>query len=311
MLIRVGIALLILCGVALAQSPPNQPIIDQPSTQDSKEKTGEQQNKSQQQPITVNIVPAQKTETERAEEAADRRNKAETDAKLTEYTGQLADFTRGLFYATVVLGFATLGLLVIGILQSRDVKESVSAAKSAVIESKNANRISRDALVVENRAWLELDLRFEGAVRIENGLLTMTYYVTVKNFGKTPALNPRVSFDHILHPGDKDAEMARNVIEQSAVIAPFCPYIVRDETQTAPGYSGGKTIGSEPSDFGVPRIYACVRYRVIGSIEDHVTFRGFDLFARTPTGGGQFLRDSPNKSDIPLSVLKTGGGFIS
>ncbi|MEI9804341.1 MAG: hypothetical protein WDN48_07610 [Pseudolabrys sp.] len=70
MLIRVGIALLILCGVALAQSPPNQPIIDQPSTQDSKEKTGEQQNKSQQQPITVNIVPAQKTETERAEEAA-------------------------------------------------------------------------------------------------------------------------------------------------------------------------------------------------------------------------------------------------
>ncbi|MEI9804342.1 MAG: hypothetical protein WDN48_07615 [Pseudolabrys sp.] len=116
--------------------------------------------------------------------AADRRNKAETDAKLTEYTGQLADFTRGLFYATVVLGFATLGLLVIGILQSRDVKESVSAAKSAVIESKNANRISRDALVVENRAWLELDLRFEGAVRIENGLLTMTYYVTVKTSEK-------------------------------------------------------------------------------------------------------------------------------
>src|ERR1700694_2587603 len=84
-----------------------------------------------------------------AEESEDRRKKAETDAKLADYTGELAFFTKGLFVATVILGMATIGLLVAAFFQSRDMKASIVAAQRSADAAMQA--------IGAGRAWLTLN----------------------------------------------------------------------------------------------------------------------------------------------------------
>jgi hypothetical protein len=156
MLIRIAIALLILCGVAFAQSPQNQPRIEQPATQDSDNKRAEQQPKSALPPIVVNVNPAPKTDAERNEEAEDRRKKAATDAKLTEYTGELAFFTKGLFVATVVLAIATFGLLIAAFRQSRDTKASVAVAQAAAEAAKKSADTAEKDLIASHKPLITI-----------------------------------------------------------------------------------------------------------------------------------------------------------
>ena len=47
-------------------------------------------------------MPAPKTEAEAAEERRERAVKAELDQKLVNLTGELAEFTRGLFRSDVI-----------------------------------------------------------------------------------------------------------------------------------------------------------------------------------------------------------------
>ncbi len=226
MLSRVLIALFLLSCAAFAQSP-NQSVVEQPATQNTKQDGSAQKDAAAQPPIIVNIIPAQKTETDRAEEAKDRRDKAETDAKLAEYTGQLADFTRLLFYATVVLGVATVGLFVLGFCQSRDVKASVKAAKiSAAATVKQANvathvltNIERPYLFISdvNRLEIERLEYFDQEIGEWSELqFTLTYSVT--NHGKIPAIikNVRVG----LQVGEKPRKPDKAEATHTLVMAP-------------------------------------------------------------------------------------------
>jgi len=59
----------------------------------------------------------------------------------------LARFTKGLFFATVVLAIATIGLLVAAFVQSRDMKNSIEAATRSADRSDHVN--------AEKVTWLE------------------------------------------------------------------------------------------------------------------------------------------------------------
>jgi hypothetical protein len=74
------------CGslACFAQSKQDQPSIEQPAAKTSQPESGKEQHQTQQSPIIVNVTPTPKTETERAEEAEDRRRKAEMDSKLVD-----------------------------------------------------------------------------------------------------------------------------------------------------------------------------------------------------------------------------------
>lgn len=133
---------LLMTGHAQAQSNRSQWRVPQPNAETQKERANDQRG-ADQSPLTVKVIPTPKTDAEREEEAKERREKAETDRKLAEYTGVLALFTKGLFYATVVLGIGMIGLAWFGFMQFRVMKASMAAAQTAA----NAAMLSARAAI--------------------------------------------------------------------------------------------------------------------------------------------------------------------
>jgi hypothetical protein len=178
-------------ATTVAQSKRNQSRIKQPPAQVTKSESGKEQPQPQQPPIIVNIVPAPKTDAERAEEAEERRNKSETDAKLAEYTRELALFTKGLFYATTVLGIATIGLLIAAFIQSREMKNSIAVSdKIAEAAIKSAN-VAEQALLMAETPYLVPEITdcrvrtsADSIYEIDLGN-TVTFHIN--NYGRTPA----------------------------------------------------------------------------------------------------------------------------
>ncbi len=118
--------MLVLCvaGVVRSQQPPSHGVDKaeptKPQTQAQPDTRG-----TSDAPIVVKVLPAEKSEADHAREAEEKAAKArETAAKehldidLVRYTSQLADYTLGLFVATAVLVFATIGLLIVTAFQA-------------------------------------------------------------------------------------------------------------------------------------------------------------------------------------------------
>jgi hypothetical protein len=175
----------VISATALAQSKRNQSRIKQPPSQITNPESSKEQPQPQQPPIIVNVAPAPKTDAERAEEADERRNKSEIDANLADYTRELALFTKGLFYATTVLGIATIGLLIAAFFQSRDMKSSIAIADKAANAARKAAQIAEDALTKVERPYIFV-------IGVERFGIDQTSKVIVKfiaaNYGKTPAV---------------------------------------------------------------------------------------------------------------------------
>jgi hypothetical protein len=133
----------------------------------------------------VQILEAS-SESERADEAKEReriaeseRKKENSDADLVKYTEELARFTKGLFIATVILGTATIGLLVAATFQARLTRKSISLASAELISTHRPKlRIRRIILT----GFFE---RFD-AEMISHGD-DVNAEITIVNVGGTPA----------------------------------------------------------------------------------------------------------------------------
>ena len=189
-----GFALgLVLTGGSLAQSQrrPQQMGIKQPTTTISQEKSHEEQRGTEKSPLIVKVAPAQKTDTERADETKERermaeaeRNKIKADSDIVKYTGELASFTRYLFYATVALGIATIGLLVAAYFQSRDTKRAIIAAERSADAAKEAVTLSDKTAKLQLRAYVhvaDVNILYMDSEWCPN------IRIRVKNYGQTPA----------------------------------------------------------------------------------------------------------------------------
>ncbi len=159
---------LALIGDSLAQSKwPSPPPRPEPSQQEQSHPGGDQQSPAPNQqaapqlPPIINIMPAPKTEAEAAEERRERGLKAELDRKLVDLTGELAEFTRGLFIATVILAVATIGLLIataglayFAYRQSRDMKASIAVSGAAAKAAQKSAEVAEKSLFEANRPFI-------------------------------------------------------------------------------------------------------------------------------------------------------------
>jgi hypothetical protein len=80
--------------------------LNQTQNRESQQQAAPDNHETQQIPLVIKELPRERT----PEETRQRQEKAELDRKLTEYTSDLADYTKALFSATVVLAIVT-GLL--------------------------------------------------------------------------------------------------------------------------------------------------------------------------------------------------------
>jgi hypothetical protein len=191
MIARVFVASLLFLQAASAQQLLNdQTRVEQPAAQNTNNKTQEQRPEVAPQPIIVNVAAPEKTDQDRENEAKERRQKSELDSKLTEYTGELAFFTKGLFVATVVLAIATVALGVFAFLQSRDMKASIRVAAKgarAAGEAANAAHAQVELTDIHFKRLERPYVYIYGVHRFIAGAENAGAQYTVANFGKTPA----------------------------------------------------------------------------------------------------------------------------
>jgi hypothetical protein len=178
-----------LTATAFAQSEQDQSPVEREPTVRATQPKSDTEQQPKQPPIIVNVAPAPKTDTERAEEAEDRHKKAETDAKLANYIGEVALFTKALFVATLVLGLAIIGLFIFAIIQSAGMKASIAVAAKAAEEAKNTNVLTRNIFVSEQRPWLLWQIPEIVDITNDGRHLQMKFSVKLQNIGKTAALN--------------------------------------------------------------------------------------------------------------------------
>jgi hypothetical protein len=168
--------------IGLSQEPtPRDDVTAQPEQakpESTQQVPASDQPQAAQPPIIVNVLPAPKSEEERAEEAKERREKAELDRQLVKLTGELTFFTAALFYATGALAIATILLVAFAFRQSRDTQASIAIAK----QSADAATLNAKAAVAAERAYIAGGVNFRNEHPGDHMML-----VTMGNYGKTPA----------------------------------------------------------------------------------------------------------------------------
>lgn len=153
-------------GIAKSNPPQNKATHSaQPNKTD--------QRGTEETPVIIKISPAQKSETETAEDAKERQEKAELDRKLVDFNRDLAYYTKVLAWVAGLQFLALVGQVIF--------------LRLAFRESKRAADIARDAMVAGERAFVfatqvnsfwELD---QGT-----GLYHWRFRPTWQNSGDTP-----------------------------------------------------------------------------------------------------------------------------
>jgi hypothetical protein len=177
-------------GIALSQQPPPSPSIpsqqEQAQTEPSQQTRDAQQRGTEQSPFIIKIVPAEKTEAEHAEEAKEGSEKAALDRRLVDLTAELARYTGGLFYATVVLAIATI-LLFIG---------TIGLIVLSWRQERMARTHERAYVFGGGPCWATEP---DGSRKDDFGTMT------IENYGRTPAFVQTIEWglcDEALFPDD-------------------------------------------------------------------------------------------------------------
>ena len=192
------VMLVVVTNVAAQSQRPTPEIGEQGQTQRSQaqQSPAAKQQPSAIPPIIVNVLPSPKTEAERAEEARARQEKTDLDRRLVEFTADLATYTARLYYATLAVAFATIclvlataGLAVFAFFQSRDMKASIAAANAAATAAEQANILTRDIFIAEQRPWLRWTIPPIGVLKRNGPRLSIDINGNLENLGRIPASN--------------------------------------------------------------------------------------------------------------------------
>jgi hypothetical protein len=219
---------------------------------------------------------------------------------------RVADYTLALAWLTAVLAASTVGLWIVtwrsGVRQSKDMESAVAAAH-------DANEISHQAIIADQRAWVLV-----GDVRIENGLVFKNHiagmFVTVKvsNVGKTLALNVHTQME-MIYGYDTVPEAVKSMSEE-------CRNLNRiHSTRTLlPGDSyrrkWGFTVQGDPSaNIIFPVIIGCTTYQISVDKSVHQTAFVFHLFECQSHQPSDFVECiSPRKGSLPQDRVGWDGG---
>jgi hypothetical protein len=187
---------------------------NQPPTKTGQQKATQQERGTENSPVVVKIIPAEKSKDDLAREDAKDKEKIAIDRQVASLTGDLAFYTKLLFGATAVLALITLGLVVASFRQVADATISIAAAvksASAAEKSADAAKLNAQAAINAARAFLFISVEKDtidyivkmlASVRDDNPrdtpLLDATY--TIKNYGKTFSLIKEISHQIIVRP---------------------------------------------------------------------------------------------------------------
>jgi hypothetical protein len=183
---------------SLGQSPSETEVgkQEQAKPANNNQPAAAEQKSSPQQSIIVHVEPAKKTEAEADEDRRERKEKADLDRRLVDLTAELSTYTGGLYFATVILAIATIvlcistiGLVVMAVVQSRDMKHSLLLTKIAA----DAAKKSADASLVALRPWISCKVEIAGALTYtDTGDAQFELRFVVKNVGRSPAFGVRL-----------------------------------------------------------------------------------------------------------------------
>lgn len=159
----VAVAATFIATDADSQRRAKQVRVKKPEPAISQPKAAEDRRGTEQSPFIVKVAPTPKSDADRADEAKEReektkseRTKQQSDEKLVQFTGELAIFTKRLFFATVVLGLATIGLLVAAFRQSGEMKASIDVARRAAEAAEKATHTAQAEFVATHRPKLRI-----------------------------------------------------------------------------------------------------------------------------------------------------------
>jgi hypothetical protein len=174
----------------------------QPPTKTSAPNPAQQERGTDNSPVVVRILPAEKSQSELDNDL----ERQKSDRRQVELTGDLANYTKLLFIATGLLGLIATGLVGVGYFQVRQGKRSVAAA----VKAADASLLSAEALIGAERAHLfvivkstELHQALRGSVyygdsespELLDSKIPRPYLeFAIKNTGRTAAIMQDVSY---------------------------------------------------------------------------------------------------------------------
>jgi hypothetical protein len=159
----------------------NSPMKQAPHSQTSQASTDAKavvQRGTEDAPLVVKTLPAEKTDAERQDEARERAERSASEQSLVNYTAALAIFTAVLAISTVALWWATKGLRDFAAQQAADMKSSIAVARQAA----DAAKMSADAAVAADLPIFVVESK------ITIGRREGTYSIPFGNHGRTPAV---------------------------------------------------------------------------------------------------------------------------
>jgi hypothetical protein len=191
---------------------PSERIEYRDAPQYSAQDSQTQPNGSPQSPYFVEVIRAPKSVQERKEEAEDREEKKSSDRWLVRWTFALFAATIGLILATSVLGY-------FGWRQSRDMRESITAAERSV-------EVAERALTDLEAPFVVIKINAPGLVVQGNTVAFGLLKWCVVNHGRTAATIIEI-FDHVGavdlgggHPPPINVDKVTTSIMPYGVVAP-------------------------------------------------------------------------------------------
>lgn len=139
-----------------------------------------EQRGTESAPIVVKVLPAPKTDAEIAQDASDRKERAETDNRKWLLDKKLVDFNGELAYYTLILA-------VVGIVQFLVLLAQAFFIPMGFKQSRRAGDIAREAMITSNRAYVHYDgCEWISHRQITDGRVFWKIHVKWSNAGNTP-----------------------------------------------------------------------------------------------------------------------------
>jgi len=128
--------------------------------------------------------------------------------KAADATAAAADWTARTFWLAVFGTALGTGTLMAAFFAAR-------YAKRAASEARRAADIARDALIASERAWLTVELHPDSDLSFDRtGGCGLSVYLTIKNIGRTPALNVQTNMEMVAMRQNHVEEVAAHALRQ-------------------------------------------------------------------------------------------------
>ena len=263
------------------------------------------------------IVSSQPSPRPAQQQAADKDKKEqpaqENNIALWDrwFPDSISLYTLFLVIFTGVLAFG--GLIQLNLLgrAERIATDAAKAAEKAAKAAEAQAKITRDAMVIDQRPWVSADIQIVGDLVFKNGRFEIPFLITMKNTGKTPALQTKLDLQVIVRiagPGHKFPEETLKEIADSSRTARMRkfgglqgnPIFPNDTFPVGLTVSNPQELADDRAATGIA-VVVCVTYNSTFEPEPHQT--GFILDIIRPGGVGGMLPIKSEGGNVPRAEL--------